>query len=110
MRLIATNELIVNRHKIMKYIDNENCFFFRSAVIEIFEGWRTWIQSESKDPLDIWNYTLSEISTRYLFSYRARKKAQKMDSKIEELFKNDRIGIIDTDILLRTHEEDKADG
>jgi len=96
----------------MKYIDNENCFFFRSAVIDIFEGWRTWIKSESDDPLDIWKYTLSEISTRYLFPYSARKKAQNLDSKIEELFKNDRIGIIDTDILLPAHEflEDEADG
>lgn len=100
LRLIATNELIINRHKIMKYIDNENCFFFRSAVIDIFEGWRTWIQSESEEPLDIWKNTLNEITTRYLFPYSAKMKAQEMDSKIEEIFKNDRIGIIDTDTSL----------
>jgi len=87
----------------MKYIDNENCFFFRSAVIDIFEGWRIWIQSESVDPLEIWVVSHEEIVDRYWPWYKrkqAKIKARKLDKEIERLFQNDRIGIIDTDISL----------
>ena len=110
MRLLGTNELFVNRHKIIRNIHNPNCFFFRSAVIDLFEGWREWLLSGSKDPTKIWDYTLYEISVRYAFKPEARLKARKLDEEIERIFSNDRIGVIDTDILLRTHEEDKADG
>ena len=96
LRLIATNELFVNRKKITRNIDNDNCFFFRSAVLDLFKGWRTWIKSDSTDPSEIWNYPLAVIANDYQFSRRAIKRAAKMDSEINRLFQADRVGIIDT--------------
>ena len=99
MRLIGTNELFINRDKIIRNIRNPNCFFFRSGVIDLFEGWYEWLSSGSKEPLKIWNNTLYQIAVRYMFKPEAKIKARKLDEEIERLFRNDRIGIIDTDIL-----------
>ena len=96
LRLIATNELLVNRKKITRNITNKNCFFFRSAVLDIFKGWSVWLKTENTDISEIWDYPLEVIASDYQFSRRAIKRAAKMDFEIKRLFQADRVGIIDT--------------